>query len=746
MVKPAREVFRAFSVAGNPASGVHNPVKTDIIDLFEALGAAKGALVAKPTKAGLDAVVTADGTAGWVLSDPTGANNGYYIRVGAAWLKHRDFSDSFAMLEDITGTANAIAANVASGVNPASIVVFALPVALANTGATTLAIAGGAARALVDIDGNPLPAGALVAGRMVLLYDAGATYRLLTDFRAEAYADAAAASNTAAAAQAAAAAASAAAAQAAAALAASQQFLPLFPGRPGMGAITVPVGIDVITLHGYADATDGGGGQFVRLGAAPVVVKPWHLQTNGAWWLLKADPVYPAQLGAKMNGVDPDAVALQAWIDYAAEFDVDAVGSKGTSRLLEETLNVPTGVRIDGRRLLQIIRTGDTHQPVILSSGTSDISVRGLVFDYEGGTTSASSVTCQTGAATFTVGAGRGFTAGAFVIARPTASPVSYMIAQITSYSGTTLVVNVTTNTGVGSYSSWNIMTYTGSSGSGFTPAAIRLENVTDGDVGNNDIAGKYFIGIGLKNPAGVSVVGNRITGVSDRGIENNATAGATDDNEIVGNIINGNEWTLYGINSSGTTGVQTGLRVQNNSVSGVLAQGVSCNGQIFNAVVSGNSITMATSGGGASGVGIFFQSLGSASPFGGVVAGNNISGGFYGVYMLNAIDFVVDGNSVQLTGADGILAQSTGPSVCGYVGTVNSNNVRNCVGSGIYLLAGDSGTLGSVIVSGNATKANGGHGVKTSSSTTGCVIGPNTHYGNTAGATSIAGTGHTVI
>jgi len=72
--------------------------------------------------------------------------------------------------------------------------------------------------------------------------------------------------------------------------------------------------------------------------------------------------------------------------------------------------------------------------------------------------TSTSSVAIATGSATFTTQASLAYSAGALVlIAYSTAPSVDYMIGSVTSYSGTTLVVNVTTVAGSGTYATWNI-------------------------------------------------------------------------------------------------------------------------------------------------------------------------------------------------------------------------------------------------------------------------------------------------
>ncbi len=71
--------------------------------------------------------------------------------------------------------------------------------------------------------------------------------------------------------------------------------------------------------------------------------------------------------------------------------------------------------------------------------------------------TSSTSLTIGTGSNTFTVSAGKQFITGEFITAAYTTTPANYMHGQVTSYSGTTLIVNVTDVGGSGTYSAWTI-------------------------------------------------------------------------------------------------------------------------------------------------------------------------------------------------------------------------------------------------------------------------------------------------
>lgn len=72
--------------------------------------------------------------------------------------------------------------------------------------------------------------------------------------------------------------------------------------------------------------------------------------------------------------------------------------------------------------------------------------------------TSTTSNSIGTGSKTFTVTAGKSFVAGMTLLIADTAAPTTNtMLGQITSYTGTSLVVNVTATNGSGTKTAWTI-------------------------------------------------------------------------------------------------------------------------------------------------------------------------------------------------------------------------------------------------------------------------------------------------
>jgi hypothetical protein len=89
--------------------------------------------------------------------------------------------------------------------------------------------------------------------------------------------------------------------------------------------------------------------------------------------------------------------------------------------------------------------------------------------------TSTSSVAVGLGEKTFVTQSGEQYTAGIFVTVVSSGSPSNFMFGQVVSYTGSSLVVNVQSTGGSGTYASWNISLagVRGAPGTGITDQAI---------------------------------------------------------------------------------------------------------------------------------------------------------------------------------------------------------------------------------------------------------------------------------
>lgn len=113
--------------------------------------------------------------------------------------------------------------------------------------------------------------------------------------------------------------------------------------------------------------------------------------------------------------------------------------------------------------LAQTFTAGDTDYVAklqTLSTGVDSLysSFQASLAGGSFGDTSASSNSVAAGSKTFTVSSGKSFLPGMpLMIARTSAPSTTYMYGLVTSYSGTTLIVSVSTILGSGTYTDWTI-------------------------------------------------------------------------------------------------------------------------------------------------------------------------------------------------------------------------------------------------------------------------------------------------
>ena len=122
--------------------------------------------------------------------------------------------------------------------------------------------------------------------------------------------------------------------------------------------------------------------------------------------------------------------------------------------------------------------------------------------------TSATSVLIGTGAKTFTVTAGKSFQPGMYLVIADTAAPsTNSMYGQVTSYSGTSLVMNITGIVGSGTKTAWTISqsasnAYATAAGTATTATTVTGSAVVTGAISSSSPTA----GIGYANGAGGSV------------------------------------------------------------------------------------------------------------------------------------------------------------------------------------------------------------------------------------------------
>lgn len=182
MVDTIDGAWRDFDVQGDPGSNPYKPKKGPQRTVLKRIEASAGiGAVAVATKAELDAITDkADNAPGFVVGDSTAANNGQYSwdDSGSAWVKIRALPDTLAVLENIGGTANAITADTATGVDPTVVqaIVLTAPPGT-NTGAVTITLNGGSAEDVKAASGTDPAPGDIVEDVATIFFKVGSEWR-----------------------------------------------------------------------------------------------------------------------------------------------------------------------------------------------------------------------------------------------------------------------------------------------------------------------------------------------------------------------------------------------------------------------------------------------------------------------------------------------------------------------------------------------------------------------------------------
>lgn len=159
--------------------------------------------------------------------------------------------------------------------------------------------------------------------------------------------------------------------------------------------------------------------------------------------------------------------------------------------------------------------------------------------------TSATSVLIGTGAKSFTTQENKQFSPG-FVLIVSASVPANYMYGLVSSYTGTTLNVDVVAIGGTGTFSDWIIVVSgaqgpTGATGPAGSPGAgtgdvVGPASVTDGRIAlfdgtSGDLLKQASGGYGTmasQNSNGVSITAGTITGITDLAIADGGTGSST--------------------------------------------------------------------------------------------------------------------------------------------------------------------------------------------------------------------------
>ncbi|PWJ80652.1 parallel beta helix pectate lyase-like protein [Pseudaminobacter salicylatoxidans] len=362
MAQTADTVFRDFVTDGVPASGAWQPKKVEVRELltgYEAVinaSLSSGSSLAFASKATLDASLQfPSATMAWVITDGVATNNGIYRKTGAAgagaWTKLADLPYSFIRASNIgSGASDAIRATSSIPVPSADgVALIAVNVTVENTGPTTISFNGDTPLTIVTPDRTPLQAGDLTADMLIAGYRVGSEFRLITDPSSIRNKLAARAAQTASEEAQAAAEAARDIAAGYASDAVSQGNVPIYATVAGMGALSVPTGIEGLRVNGFTATGDGGDALYRKVGAEPSHAAKFQ-SADGAWWEIAEQRITPAMIGVARNSALDQSPKLQAWLDVLRLTGAEGYVPAGVYKLDTEISTNQSGLRVECHR------------------------------------------------------------------------------------------------------------------------------------------------------------------------------------------------------------------------------------------------------------------------------------------------------------------------------------------------------------------------------------------------------------
>jgi hypothetical protein len=502
---------------------------------------------------------------------------------------------------------------------------------------------------------------------------------------------------------------------------------------------TVAAGIQKIQTTGYAAALDGGAAVWERVGSEPS--HPGKRQSaDTAWWELSPqDRVDARQLGAVGDDSTDNATALQNWLDAAAALDVEAWLPAGIFRTATAlTLNDNQSVNgLHGKSVLKWASYVASN--LISATAKENVLVENITFQTIAFSNSTSSVTIGTGAKSFTVDAGMGYSVSDNIVVIPNVTlgdGKNYMQGTVTSYDNGTgaLVLNVTTSLGSGTFANWVVTRFNGES------LALSFSGgSTDCRVNNCIVDGRFYTGLRTQNSNSSQITNNLITGVINRPIYIYGTSGTDDGAKVSGNTIRGAGLTQYGINVNGSTaGACTDFLISFNEIEQTVFQAIEAGGAVSGFNIIGNTCDTAYS---TAAAGIVVQYANSLTPQRGSVVGNSVHG--YpsdGILVNSCFRITVSGNNIWSCGY-GVRVQSG--ATTSYYNPVNNNTIDSCTADGIYYGASSSGFTGQSPCIGNNITSCTGWGINSNGNTTKITFTANVSLSNGSGNATIGGVSH---
>lgn len=186
--------------------------------------------------------------------------------------------------------------------------------------------------------------------------------------------------------------------------------------------------------------------------------------------------------------------------------------------------------------------------------------------------TSTTSLLIEVASKVFTTQTGKYFDAGSFLLITSDADPTNYMFGQVTTYSGTSLTVNVTVNGGSGTFADWTIRV---AGTRGATGATGDIGDIDALDTATPDAAADYFIFSDANDSGNTKrALITAINSINTQTVASSATVTPTSANDLV--IVTAQAEALAIANPSGTMtqGQALIMRIKDNGTARAISFG----------------------------------------------------------------------------------------------------------------------------------------------------------------------------
>lgn len=436
--------------------------------------------------------------------------------------------------------------------------------------------------------------------------------------------------------------------------------------------------------------------------------------------------------GAVGDGATDDSLAFANALLHVGTTKQKLFIPAGVYLIPSATLSIPTKVIVYGEGASTVLRrTTNTAVPLLLGNMVTDAHVRDLALESTAGWSSTSSVAIGTGSKTFTVPEGLPLIPGDSIIVRSNAAKQNNMIGTVASYTGPTLILNITSSGGSGTFTDWLLDRNDGEN------IALRFLASSQCSAENVQVSGRFYVGIGAQNSSKILFNKNLVIGPINRGIYGYATSGTMEALVITNNVISADSTTDYGINLNGSGGTLLRAIVINNNISSTLYQGIGVGGSCQEVAVSFNKISGVSA---TSGVGILIQRANGVSTSRSTVSENTVNAAPNAIFVLDSTYTSVSNNTLT-SGVYGIRVEQSVVESTNQFTTVTGNIISSFTTAGIYYAAVTAGFCSFQNCVGNNV-TNCGTGFQSLATTDRIVFTSNLSFFNTT-SYNILGTNH---